>query len=64
MCDVKETLLICAVGSVLADLSLAVPTVNSLSLVFTMFTGRLLGEEFGGKSESECLFKQGVVMAT
>ncbi|KAM9476662.1 transmembrane protein 234 [Clarias gariepinus] len=32
------------------DLSLAVPTVNSLSLVFTMFTGRLLGEEFGGKS--------------
>ncbi|KAF5892724.1 antigen like protein, partial [Clarias magur] len=31
------------------DLSLAVPTVNSLSLVFTMFTGRLLGEEFGGK---------------
>ncbi|KAI5611713.1 transmembrane protein 234 isoform 1 precursor, partial [Silurus asotus] len=32
------------------DLSLAVPTVNSLSLVFTMFTGKLLGEEFGGKS--------------
>ncbi|KAG7334489.1 hypothetical protein KOW79_002896 [Hemibagrus wyckioides] len=32
------------------DLSLAVPTVNSLSLVFTMFTGRLLGEECGGKS--------------
>ncbi|XP_026794881.2 transmembrane protein 234 [Pangasianodon hypophthalmus] len=32
------------------DLSLAVPTVNSLSLVFTMFSGKLLGEEFGGKS--------------
>ncbi|KAF4089889.1 hypothetical protein AMELA_G00043360 [Ameiurus melas] len=32
------------------DLSLAVPTVNSLSLVFTMVTGKLLGEEFGGKS--------------
>ncbi|GAA6086910.1 transmembrane protein 234 [Tachysurus ichikawai] len=32
------------------DLSLAVPTVNSLSLVFTMFTGKLLGEECGGKS--------------
>ncbi|MCJ8731023.1 hypothetical protein PDJAM_G00191300 [Pangasius djambal] len=32
------------------DLSLAVPTVNSLSLVFTMFAGKLLGEEFGGKN--------------
>lgn len=36
-----------------ADLSLAVPTVNSLSLVFTMLTGKLLGEEFGGKSGSD-----------
>ncbi|XP_062850980.1 transmembrane protein 234 [Trichomycterus rosablanca] len=32
------------------ELSLAVPMVNSLSFVFTMFTGKLLGEEFGGKS--------------
>ncbi|XP_007247565.3 transmembrane protein 234 [Astyanax mexicanus] len=32
-----------------ADLSLAVPTVNSLSFLFTMLTGKLLGEDFGGK---------------
>ncbi|XP_060781204.1 transmembrane protein 234 [Neoarius graeffei] len=32
------------------DLSVAVPMVNSLSLVFTMFTGKLLGEKLGGKS--------------
>ncbi|KAL6488043.1 hypothetical protein MHYP_G00046690 [Metynnis hypsauchen] len=31
------------------DLSLAVPTVNSLSFLFTLLTGKLLGEDFGGK---------------
>ncbi|KAK3573556.1 hypothetical protein QTP86_027838, partial [Hemibagrus guttatus] len=47
--DVEEALLILTLSDV-ADLSLAVPMVNSLSLVFTMFTGKLLGEECGGKS--------------
>nr|XP_046220420.1 transmembrane protein 234 isoform X5 [Oncorhynchus gorbuscha] len=31
------------------DLSLAVPVANSLTFLFTMLTGKLLGEEFGGK---------------
>ncbi|XP_066535151.1 transmembrane protein 234 [Hoplias malabaricus] len=31
------------------DLSLAVPTVNSLTFLFTLLTGKLLGEDFGGK---------------
>lgn len=33
------------------DLSLAVPTVNSLTFLFTLLMGKLLGEEFGGKSK-------------
>ncbi|XP_069827449.1 transmembrane protein 234 [Dendropsophus ebraccatus] len=31
------------------DLSLAVPVCNSLALVFTMGTGKMLGEDIGGK---------------
>ncbi|XP_066431111.1 transmembrane protein 234 [Eleutherodactylus coqui] len=31
------------------DLSLAVPVCNSLALVFTMVTGKILGEDIGGK---------------
>ncbi|XP_061599877.1 transmembrane protein 234 [Cololabis saira] len=30
------------------ELSLAVPVANSLTFLFTMLTGKLLGEEFGG----------------
>ncbi|XP_073408081.1 transmembrane protein 234 isoform X2 [Dendrobates tinctorius] len=30
------------------DLSLAVPVCNSLALVFTMVTGKILGEDIGG----------------
>ncbi|TRY86804.1 hypothetical protein DNTS_020525, partial [Danionella cerebrum] len=30
------------------DLSLAVPVVNSLTFLFTVLMGKLLGEEFGG----------------
>ncbi|XP_037550488.1 transmembrane protein 234 [Nematolebias whitei] len=31
------------------ELSLAVPVANSLTFLFTLLTGKLLGEEFGGK---------------
>ncbi|XP_058855690.1 transmembrane protein 234 [Acipenser ruthenus] len=31
------------------DLSLAVPVSNSLTFLFTLLTGKLLGEEIGGK---------------
>ncbi|KAL0969599.1 hypothetical protein UPYG_G00229620 [Umbra pygmaea] len=31
------------------DLSLAVPVANSLTFLFTLLTGKLLGEELGGK---------------
>ncbi|KAG8451566.1 hypothetical protein GDO86_003677 [Hymenochirus boettgeri] len=31
------------------ELSLAVPFCNSLALVFTLITGKIIGEEFGGK---------------
>lgn len=31
------------------DMSLAVPVANSLTFIFTLLTGRLLGEEFGGR---------------
>ncbi|KFU91823.1 Transmembrane protein 234, partial [Chaetura pelagica] len=31
------------------DLSLAVPLCNSLALIITVVTGRLLGEDIGGK---------------
>ncbi|NXL97711.1 TM234 protein, partial [Tyrannus savana] len=31
------------------DLSLAVPLCNSLALVVTLLTGRILGEDVGGK---------------
>ncbi|CAM4726181.1 unnamed protein product [Leuciscus chuanchicus] len=33
------------------DLSLAVPMVNSLTFLFTLLMGKLLGEEFGGKGK-------------
>ncbi|XP_053701301.1 transmembrane protein 234 isoform X1 [Synchiropus splendidus] len=32
-----------------ADLSVAVPVSNSLTFVFTLLTGKLLGEDLGGK---------------
>ncbi|NXT27323.1 TM234 protein, partial [Syrrhaptes paradoxus] len=32
-----------------ADLSLAVPLCNSLALIVTVVTGRMLGEDIGGK---------------
>ncbi|NWW86504.1 TM234 protein, partial [Rhynochetos jubatus] len=32
-----------------ADLSLAVPLCNSLALIVTLVTGRILGEDVGGK---------------
>ncbi|XP_008294492.1 transmembrane protein 234 [Stegastes partitus] len=32
-----------------AELSLAVPVANSLTFLCTLLTGRLLGEDFGGK---------------
>ncbi|KFV93742.1 Transmembrane protein 234 [Fulmarus glacialis] len=32
-----------------ADLSLAVPLCNSLALIVTLVTGRMLGEDIGGK---------------
>ncbi|XP_026864071.2 transmembrane protein 234 isoform X1 [Electrophorus electricus] len=31
------------------ELSVAVPVVNSLSFLFTLLTGKLLGEDFGGE---------------
>ncbi|KFP33540.1 Transmembrane protein 234, partial [Colius striatus] len=31
------------------DLSLAVPLCNSLALIVTLLTGRILGEDIGGK---------------
>ncbi|KAM9842779.1 transmembrane protein 234 isoform 1-T2 [Aulostomus maculatus] len=31
------------------ELSMAVPVANTLAFVFTLITGKLLGEEFGGK---------------
>ncbi|XP_069576532.1 transmembrane protein 234 [Brachyistius frenatus] len=31
------------------ELSLAVPVANSLTFLFTLLTGKVLGEEFGGK---------------
>uniref|UniRef100_A0A8C5LUK9 Transmembrane protein 234 n=1 Tax=Leptobrachium leishanense TaxID=445787 RepID=A0A8C5LUK9_9ANUR len=34
-----------------AELSLAVPVCNSLALVFTTVTGKLLGEDIGGKGK-------------
>lgn len=35
----------------ISDLSLAVPLCNSLALVVTLVTGKILGEDIGGKSE-------------
>ncbi|NWQ98118.1 TM234 protein, partial [Burhinus bistriatus] len=32
-----------------SDLSLAVPLCNSLALIITLVTGRILGEDIGGK---------------
>ncbi|KAM8796025.1 transmembrane protein 234 [Eudromia elegans] len=34
-----------------ADLSLAVPLCNSLALIATLVTGKILGEDIGGKSK-------------
>ncbi|KFQ30273.1 Transmembrane protein 234, partial [Mesitornis unicolor] len=34
-----------------ADLSLAVPLCNSLAVIVTLVTGRILGEDIGGKSK-------------
>ncbi|XP_056152120.1 transmembrane protein 234 isoform X2 [Lampris incognitus] len=38
------------------DLSLTVPVTNSLTFLFTLLTGKLLGEEFGGKPASRLLW--------
>lgn len=35
----------------IAELSLAVPLCNSLALIVTLATGRMLGEDVGGKSK-------------
>ncbi|OXB66359.1 hypothetical protein ASZ78_011893 [Callipepla squamata] len=35
----------------ISELSLAVPLCNSLALIVTLMTGRILGEDIGGKSE-------------
>lgn len=35
-----------------ADLTLAVPLCNSLALMFTLATGKILGEDIGGASKS------------
>ncbi|XP_075460798.1 transmembrane protein 234 isoform X1 [Ascaphus truei] len=39
-----------------AELSLAVPLCNSLALVFTLVTGRILGEDIGGREAVFGLF--------
>ncbi|MBN3305216.1 TM234 protein, partial [Amia calva] len=46
------------------DLSLAVPVTNSLTFLFTLLTGRLLGEEIGGKNAvlGMCLTMLGVTL--
>uniref|UniRef100_A0A3Q3FHS1 Transmembrane protein 234 n=1 Tax=Kryptolebias marmoratus TaxID=37003 RepID=A0A3Q3FHS1_KRYMA len=38
------------------ELSLAVPVANSLTFLFTLLTGKLLGEEFGGKQAVAGMF--------
>lgn len=38
-----------------SELSFAVPVANALSFLCTLLTGKLLGEEFGGKSKSDIL---------
>ncbi|XP_040055171.1 transmembrane protein 234 [Gasterosteus aculeatus] len=38
------------------ELSLAVPVANSLTFLCTLFTGKLLGEEFGGKQAVAGMF--------
>lgn len=35
-----------------SDLTLAVPISNSLSIVFTLIVGKVLGEDIGGKRKS------------
>lgn len=45
-CSVEILSAVCFV-----DLSLAVPMVNSLTFLFTLLMGKLLGEEFGGKGK-------------
>lgn len=46
------------------DLSLAVPVANSLTFLFTLLTGRLLGEEFGGRRAvaGMCLTLAGITL--
>ncbi|XP_061699209.1 transmembrane protein 234 [Syngnathoides biaculeatus] len=39
-----------------ADLSLAVPVSNSLTFLWTILTGKLLGEHFGGKQALAGMF--------
>ncbi|XP_061552809.1 transmembrane protein 234 [Phycodurus eques] len=39
-----------------ADLSLAVPVSNSLTFLWTVLTGKLLGEHFGGKQAVAGMF--------
>lgn len=42
------------------DLSLAVPITNSITFVFTLLTGKLLGERVGGK---DAWFGMGLIIA-
>ncbi|KAG5856043.1 hypothetical protein ANANG_G00003700 [Anguilla anguilla] len=46
------------------DLSLAVPVANSLTFLFTLLTGKLLGEDIGGKRAvaGMCLTMLGVTL--
>ncbi|KAJ8385544.1 hypothetical protein AAFF_G00184980 [Aldrovandia affinis] len=46
------------------DLSLAVPVANSLTFLFTILTGKLLGEDIGGKGAvlGMCLTTLGVTL--
>ncbi|KAI1895115.1 hypothetical protein AGOR_G00102970 [Albula goreensis] len=46
------------------DLSLAVPVANSLTFLFTLLTGKLLGEDIGGKRAvlGMCLTTLGVTL--
>lgn len=40
------------------ELSLAVPVANSLTFLCTLLTGKLLGEEFGGKRKGSIILVQ------
>lgn len=50
--SIQDYVLNCLCSTCLiAELSLAVPLCNSLALIVTLATGRVLGEDIGGKSK-------------